>query len=206
MKIYNLKTLHYSRIVAGVFLIPLILILSIIVAAEWKSFILAILFAIALVFLLYYYCKANITVTVINNYYVRFKYDKKLFFNIKNPSEITITDIRYLVIDNNEILRKIVTENRIININNLKFKQDNTRSLIDDLRKDFDVKTLNSWDHFNKKKFAKVAYHLNFGLIVCSIIVAVIYIYYKGFQPFIFSILLLIIPQMFLYGKQMRRK
>jgi hypothetical protein len=201
MKSYHVKTLHHSRVIASVFLISVILILSIIVAAECNG-IVAILFAILLVYFTYYYCKGNLTVTLTDDNQLLFKYEKKYFFNLKNPSEVYIRDIIYLVVDNNDVLRKIVTKNRAIVVNNIRFKEDDAQFL----QRDCLVKTIDSWDYFNKKDYANLAYKLNYVIIGISLITIIVYTYFKGFHASFLSVFILIIPQLILYGKQLKKK
>ncbi|WP_346984789.1 hypothetical protein [Chryseobacterium sp. POE27] len=135
--------------------------------------------------------------------------EKKVFFNYKPIKPIKISEIKTIVVDEDQLIRKIKTDNNIIYINNSKIRSKDAIKFIHILKSNTDkynFRIIDSWDEFAENGYLKIAYKINSFVLIGSIIVAVIFIILKGFKPALLSILLLFIPQMILYKKQMKNK
>lgn len=209
MEKYNITIFNQSRVLLCLFLFPIFLLLTIFIGTEIKSFLVAVLFLTIICSLMYYFMVGNLTVLFKGDDELVFDWKKKYFFNYKPISSIKISNIKTIVLDNDEFLRKIKTDNYTIHINNSKINPLDSDKLISRLKKDllkYDIRFIDSWDELAEKGFIKIAYIINSGFLVLSIIIIVILTILKGFKPVSLSILLLIIPQLFLYNKQMKNK
>lgn len=208
MQEYNITIFRQSRILLSLFLLPIIFITAIFIGAETHSFIISALFLIISVFLIYYYIIGNLKISI-NENELFFEWRKKFIFNYNPIKSIKINDIKTIVLDEERLLRKIKTNDTVIYINNSKIKSEDAEKLIDRLKNDIknnDIKVIDSWDEFAEKGYLKLAYKINSITLILSIIIVIIFTVLKGFNPVTLSILLLFIPQMILYQKQMKDK
>lgn len=208
MQEYNIIIFRQSRILLCLFLLPVILLIAIFIGAETNSFIISTLFIVISILLIYYYVVGNLKITISENE-LFFEWRKKVIFNYEPIKTIKINDIKVIVLDEESLLRKIKTHDTIIYINNSKIKSEEAEKFINRLKNDVkknDVKIIDSWDEFTEKGYLRLAYRLNSIILITSIIIIIIFTVLKGFNPVSLSILLLFIPQMILYQKQIKNK
>lgn len=208
MQEYNIIIFRQSRILLCLFLLPVILLIAIFIGAETNSFIISTLFIVISILLIYYYVIGNLKITISENE-LFFEWRKKVIFNYEPIKTIKINDIKVIVLDEESLLRKIKTHDTIIYINNSKIKSEEAEKFINRLKNDVkknDVKIIDSWDEFAEKGYLRLAYRLNSIILITSIIIIIIFTVLKGFNPVSLSILLLFIPQMILYQKQIKNK
>jgi hypothetical protein len=209
MQEYNINVFRQSRVLLSLFLFPVILLMAIFIGAEYNSFIFSVLFLVIAFTLIYYYIIGNLKIIIKNDIELHFVWKKKVFFNYKPIKPIKIIDIKTIVLDEDQLLRKIKTSNTIIYINNSKISSKDATKFIHILKSNMakhNFRIIDSWDEFAENGYLKIAYKINSFVLIGSIIVAVIFIILKGFKPALLSILLLFIPQMILYKKQMKNK
>lgn len=209
MQEYNINVFRQSRVLLSLFLFPVILLMAIFIGAEYNSFIFSVLFLVIAFTLIYYCIIGNLKIIIKNDIELHFVWKKKVFFNYKPIKPIKIIDIKTIVLDEDQLLRKIKTDNNIIYINNSKIRSKDATKFIHILKSNTDkynFRIIDSWDEFAENGYLKIAYKINSFVLIGSIIVAVIFIILKGFKPALLSILLLFIPQMILYKKQMKNK
>lgn len=208
MQEYNITIFRQSRILLCLFLLPVIFLTAIFIGAETNSFVISVLFIIISILLIYYYIVGNLKITVTENE-LFFEWKKKYIFNYNPIKAIKINDIKTIVLDEESLLKKIKTHDTVIYINNSKIKSEETEKFINRLKNDVkkkDVRIIDSWDEFAEKGYLRLAYRINSIILITSIIIIVIFTILKGFNPVSLSILLLFIPQMILYQKQMKNK
>jgi len=208
MQEYNIIIFRQSRISLCLFLLPVILLIAIFIGAETNSFIFSVLFIVISILLIYYYVVGNLKITISENE-LFFEWRKKVIFNYDPIKAIKINDIKVIVLDEESLLRKIKTHDTVIYINNSKIKSEEAEKFINRLKNDInknDVKIIDSWDEFAEKGYLRLAYRINSIILITSIIIILIFTVLKGFNPVSLSILLLFIPQMILYQKQMKNK
>lgn len=209
MQKYNITIFRQSRVLLSLFLFPVILLMAIFIGAEYNSFIFSVLFLVIAFTLIYYYIIGNLKIIIKNDIELHFVWKKKVFFNYKPIKPIKITDIKTIVLDEDQLLRKIKTSNTIIYINNSKINSKDATKFIHILKSSMDkhnFRIIDSWDEFAENGYLKIAYKINSFVLIGSLVVAVIFVILKGFKPGLLSILLLFIPQMILYKKQMKNK
>ncbi len=208
MQKFELTIFRQSRVLLGVFLTPVALIGSLILGAELNNvFIGLILFAVYL--LTVYYFVVGHLIIAIDNSELKFNWTRKLIFNYDNIEPINIADIKTIVIDNGQLLRKIITTDRTIKINNAKVQQKDAPEFIYELgvlTKENNVREIDSWDEWADKGYIKTAYRINTFLLLSTTVVVTSFIIMKGFNSRHLFLVLLFIPQLFLYGKQMKQK
>ncbi|KPH12673.1 hypothetical protein AMQ68_13360 [Chryseobacterium sp. ERMR1:04] len=156
---------------------------------------------------MYYFSVGHLNIAVDKNA-VALTWKKKLIFNYKPISKIEFRDIKVIILDDNQFLRKIKTDKNTIYINNSKIKSKDAEKFISRLKNEiklYDIKVLDSWQEFSEKGYLRKAYLINSFLTIILMIVFITLTIFKGFQPYSLSIFILIIPQIILYNKQMKR-
>ena len=208
MQKFELTIFRQSRVLFGLFLTPFALIGLIILGAELKSFFIGLLLFTFYLLTIYYFVVGHLTITV-DNGQLKFNWAKKLIFNYDNIQPININDIKTIVIDNGQLLRKIVTNDRTIKINNAKVQQKDALKFIYELSvltKENNVREIDSWDEWADKGYIKTAYRINTVILVLAAGLVTFTILNKGFNSQHLFLVLLFIPQLFLYGQQMKQK
>ncbi|WBV61110.1 hypothetical protein PFY12_03075 [Chryseobacterium camelliae] len=209
MKEYNITIFGKKRILLSLFLAPIFFIISIFIGAEFNSLIFPFLFLIIIFFIIYYFVVGNLKIKINDKNELFFEWDKKIIFNYKPIDPIRIDSIKTIILDEGNLLRKIKTDTHIIHINNAKIMTKDADAFISKLKNDankFDIKIIDSWDELAEKGYLKIAYVLNSWLLILSILLSIFFTILRGFNPFSLSVLLLFIPQMILYNKQMKKK
>ncbi|MDC8102988.1 hypothetical protein ACNFU2_20595 [Chryseobacterium sp. PTM-20240506] len=209
MQEYNITIFKQSRILLSLFLTPIFFVIAIFIGAETSSFIIPILCFTLILITMYYFASGNLKIIIKTDNELVFEWKKKFIFNFRSPISIKISDIKTVVLDDDQFLRKIITNVDTIYINNSKIKSKDADKFIDKLKnevKKYDIRIIDSWDELVEKGYIRLAYIINSFVLLVSIIVVIIFTILKGFNPISFSILLLFIPQMLLYSKQMKSK
>lgn len=162
--------------------------------------------------LLFYFAYGRLNVTY-ENETLHFEWKQKLLFNYAEIPDIEINEIKRLVIDQGQVLRKIVTDKTEITLGNNRpnnvFKSD-SQVFIDFLSKNIQNKEIiDSWDIWVEKGYLKWALRINTALLLGAIGLLGFFAVTKGFDkipPASFFMLIFFLPQMFLYQKQMKNK
>jgi len=81
-----------------------------------------ILFLALLIAVLFYYSIGFLTISVKDDW-LHFAWKNKRFFNYKELPSIHISEIKTVIIDNDELLKKIVTEDKVIALGNGKLSK-----------------------------------------------------------------------------------
>ena len=208
MQKFKLTIFRQSRVLLGLFLTPVALIGLLILGAELNSILIGLfLFAVYLL-TVYYYVVGHLIITI-DNGHLKFNWTRKLIFNYADIEPINIADIKTIVIDSGLLLRKIATAERTIKINNAKVQQKDAPKFIYELAvltKEYNVREIDSWDEWADKGYIKTAYRINTIILVLATVLVTFYITKKGFNSRQLFLVLLFIPQLFLYGKQMKQK
>lgn len=215
MKNYKLTIFNQSRVVTIVFLLPIILLGSLFTGLELmqKSYfwIVSIPMFAGLSGLIYYFAKGDLIVDF-DDETLRFTWKKKLIFNYDAIEPISVKDIKTVVIDQGELLRKIITSDREINISNGKLLMKDSQKFIALLHstiKQNGGRIIDSWDVWQEKGYLKWALRINTVVIVSVAGLIVAFGIFKGFDkipPASFFMLIFLLPQMLLYHKQMKEK
>lgn len=208
MQKFELTIFRRSRVLLGLFLTPVALIGLLIFGAELNNiFIGLFLFAVYLL-TVYYFVVGHLTITI-DNGQLKFNWTRKLIFNYDNIKPIDIADINTIVIDSGQLLRKIVTNDRTIKINNAKVQQKDALKFIYELglmTKENNVREIDSWDEWTDKGYIKTAYRINTVILILATALVTFFIIKKGFNSRHLFLVFLFIPQLFLYGQQMKLK
>ncbi len=167
---------------------------------------------IGLIVLLFYFSYGRLNVTY-ENETLHFEWQKKLLFNYAEISNFTVNEIKRLVIDQGQVLRKIMTDKTEITLGNNRpnnvFKSD-SQEFIDFLTDQVEKKEIvDSWDIWVEKGYLKWALRINTIIILGVIGLLGFFAVTKGFDkipPASFFMLIFFLPQMFLYQKQMKNK
>lgn len=208
MQKFELTIFRQSRVLIGLFLTPFALIGLLILGAELKSILIGLLLFAFYLLTIYYFVVGHLTITI-DNGQLKFNWTNKLIFNYDNIEPLNIRDINTIVIDNGQLLRKIITKERTIKINNAKVQQKDALKFIYELgilTKENNVREIDSWDEWDDKGYIKTAYRINTVILVLATILVTFVIFKKGFNSRHLFLVLLFIPQLFLYGQQMKQK
>ncbi len=167
---------------------------------------------IGLIVLLFYFSYGRLNVTY-ENETLHFEWQKKLLFNYAEISDFTVNEIKRLVIDQGQVLRKIMTDKTEISLGNNRpnnvFKSD-SQEFIDFLTHQVEKKEIvDSWDIWVEKGYLKWALRINTIIILGVIGLLGFFAVTKGFDKIpsaSFFMLIFFLPQIFLYQKQMKNK
>jgi hypothetical protein len=212
MKKYELTIFNQSRVIAIVFLLPVFLIGSLLLGLELmpKSYfwVVSIPMFVGLSGLMYYFAKADLIVDF-NEENLIFNWKKKLIFNYPKIESIPIKEIKTIVVDQNQLLKKIITSDRVINISNGKLLMKDSQKFINLLVSIISQnggRIIDSWDVWKEKGFLSIAYLINSFVLISVLLVVLGFIIIKGFDSRLLLFIPLSISQLFLYRRQMKEK
>lgn len=162
--------------------------------------------------LLFYFSYGRLKVYY-ENETLRFEWDEKLIFNYNKIPELKVSEIKRLVIDEGQILRKIISDDKEISLGNNRpnkiFKSDSQKFINFLRRSRTDIEILDSWDIWVVKGYLKWALRINTIILISVIGVLGFFAVTKGFDkipPASFFMLIFFLPQMLLYQKHMKNK
>jgi len=209
MKQYELTIFRQNRVLLIVLMIPISLLISLFIGLEITipilNIIIPVLFLSIIGFGLYYFTIGYLIITQKENR-LELQWNKKTVFNYNNIEPIEINQIEALVIDQDQILKKIITAHRTIKINNGKIKHKDSIEFIDFLTKNTNARIIDSWDVWDEKGWLKTAYRINSILLIVFIGLIIFYIIMKGLNERLLLFAPFLISQLFLYQLQMKRK
>jgi hypothetical protein len=162
--------------------------------------------------LLLYFSYGRLNVTY-DNGTLHFRWKQKLLFNYAEIPDIELSEIKRLVIDQGQILRKIVTDTSEVTLGNNRpsnvFKSD-SQKFIDFLTEQVQNKEItDSWKIWVEKGYLKWALRINTIILIGVIGILGFVAVTKGFDkipPASLFMLIFFFPQMFLYQIQMKNK
>jgi hypothetical protein len=161
--------------------------------------------------LIYYFAKGDLIVDI-DEETLLFTWKKKLIFNYNAIEPIAVKDIKTVVIDQGELLRKIITSDREVKISNGKLLMKDSQKFIALLRstiKQNGGRAIDSWDVWQEKGYLKWALRINTVIIISIVGIIVAFGVIKGFEkipPASFFMSVFLLPQMLLYQRQMKEK
>ena len=209
MKQFELTIFGQSRILLIVFMFPISLLTALFIGLEINisilNIIIPILFLGLVGFGLYYFSVGHLTV-IQKEKRLEFTWSKKAIFKYNDIPPIEIDKIETLVIDQNELLKKIITHDRVVKINNGKIYKKDSAKFIDFLTKNSNARVIDSWDVWDEKGWLKTVYRINTIILISFIGIVVIYTILKGFNSRLLLFAPLLISQLFLYQLQMKGK
>lgn len=212
MKKYELTIFNQSRVIAIVFLLPVFLLGSLFSGLELmpKSYfwIASIPMFAGLSGLMYYFAKGDLIVDF-DEENLMFNWKKKLIFNYSEIESIPVKEIKTIVVDQNQLLKKIITSDRVVNISNGKLLMKDSQKFINLLVSIINQnggRIINSWDVWKEKGFLQIAYLINSFVLISVLLVVLGFIIIKGFDSRLLLFIPLSISQLFLYRGQMKEK
>jgi hypothetical protein len=208
MQKFELTIFRQSRVLLGLFLTLVALIGLLILSAGLISFLIGLIIFAFFLLTTYYFVVGHLLISI-ENEQLTFNWRRKRIFNFQEIKPINIADIKTIVIDNEQFLRKIITTDRTIKINNAKVQQKDASKFIRQLvvlTKKNNVRKIDSWDEWVDKGYIKTAYRINTVILIVAIMILTFFIITKGFNSRHLFLVLLSIPQLFLYQLQMKQK
>ncbi|WP_282124781.1 hypothetical protein [Algibacter mikhailovii] len=162
--------------------------------------------------ILLYFSYGRLNVTFENDT-LHFEWQKKLLFEYAKIPDIELNEIKCLVIDQGQILRKIITDKVEITLGNNRpnnILKSDSQSFINFLSKEIQGKEIiDSWDIWVKKGLLKWALRINTMILIVVVGILGFFAATKGIEkipPASFFMLIFLLPQMILYQKQMKNK
>ncbi|MCB8964208.1 MAG: hypothetical protein H6536_04115 [Bacteroidales bacterium] len=213
---YKLKTVNGLRAVFSFTACVMILLVSFLINTHFDKILIkaAVILGINIVaiILAIRFCVGTLTVNHIENK-LTFDWIRKPLLDFRKFREIEISRIDKIVIDQNQIIRKIHTDRDKIKLNTLRdnkiFKDDSMQfiKLIETIkRENHSIRFLDSWDEWNEKGYLKIAYWINTSIIAIGTLVFVIAWILIGFKSINMIYLIFLIPQLILYQMTMKSK
>ena len=215
-KKFSIVVFKQSRVVLSIFAFAILFLPVLILPSHIDDNLLQITVTVvgilALFGLLFYFSYGRLTVTL-NDENLHFEWRPKLLFNYARIPEVKLSEINRLVIDQGEVLRKISTHSTEITLghnrpNNL-IKSDAQEFIAFLTGLPGNYKVVDSWDVWAEKGYLKWALRINTGILIGSVGILIFYAATKGFNQIpsaSFFLLLFILPQTFLYQKQLKSK
>ncbi|MDN3657219.1 hypothetical protein QWZ08_16335 [Ferruginibacter paludis] len=206
MQTFKLTIFRQSRVLFGLFLLPFAFTGLLLLGLELGSFIWGLLLFVFYLLVYYYFTVGQLTISI-DNERLHFSWTKKIVFNYKEVADVNLADIKTIVIDNGQFLRKLITDGKTVYLNTTKVKPQDNFKLIGFLQafsKNNNVRVINSWREWADKGYLKTAYRINIAVIAIAFVNVAIFIARKGFSSGQLFIFLLFIPQLILYGQQMK--
>ncbi|MCZ8197059.1 MAG: hypothetical protein O9267_05600 [Flavobacterium sp.] len=197
---FNLTITKQSRALTVIFLLPIIVFISIVIKFESDSFILGGTALLFFLFLSYYFLIGELTVSIYDEK-IHFEWKKKLFFNYRDIETIKESDIEKIVVDDGKYLRQISTSNISISLGTSRIKPKDSSKLISYFKSKYTV--INSWENISKSRLNSF-YKINIVVLILVGIIFISLVFIKGFQPKLLFIFLFCVPQLIMYGKQMK--
>ena len=160
MQTFNLVIFRQSRVLVVLSLFPFVLIAAVIKAADSNNILVGLLLFLIYLLTAYYFVVGHMSVTI-NEGQLHFNWKRKLLFNYKNIDVLNISEIKTIVIDEGQMLRKIITTNKTLRLNTAKVLQKDALRFISYLRpliKQNGGRNINSGDEWNEKGYIKLAY------------------------------------------------
>ena len=209
MKQFELTIFSQNRVLLIVLFFPISLLTAFFIGLVINISILNIIIPISFLglvgFGLYYFSVGHLTV-IQKEKTLEFIWTKKAIFKYNDITPIEIDKIETLVIDQNELLKKIITQDRVVKINNGKIYKKDSAKFIDFLTKNTNARVIDSWDVWDERGYLKIASRINWFLLISFIIIVIIYSILKGFNGKLLLFAPLLISQLFLYQLQMKGK
>lgn len=206
MQTFNLTIFRQSRVLFGLFILPFAFIGLFLLGLELGSFLFGLLCFVFYLLLYYYFAVGHLIITATSEQ-LQFSWKRKILFNFKDLETINLADIKTIVIDDGQSLRKLVTANKTVYLNTTKINPYDNFKLIHFLQafaKENNLRVINSWREWADKGYLKTAYRINIAVIIVALVVVSVVIALKGFSSGQLFIFLLFIPQLKLYGQQMK--
>ncbi len=213
---YKLKTVNGLRAVFSFTACVMILLISFLISTHFdtiliKSLVILGINSISILFSIRF-CIGILTVSHTENR-LTFKWIRKPLLDFRKFRQIDIKRIDKIVIDQNQIIRKIYADSDIIKLNTLRankiIKDDSIQflKLIETIKKDnHSIRFLDSWDEWNEKGYLKIAYWINTSIIAIGTLVFIIAWILIGFKSINMIYLIFLIPQLILYQLTMKSK
>ena len=209
MRQFELTIFSQSRILLIVLFFPIsfltALFLGITIDIQILNIVTPFLFLGLVGFGLYYFAVGHLKVTQIENR-LEFEWNKKLLFNYNEIDPIEINQIETMVIDQNQLLKKIITAERVVKINNGKIYRKDSAKFIHFLTENSNARVIDSWDVWNEKGWLRTAYRINTIILTLFIGIVIVFTILKGFNSKLLLFAPLLISQLFLYQIQMKGK
>ena len=162
--------------------------------------------------ILFYFSYGRLNVSYENDT-LHFEWKKKLLFDYAKIPDIEVNEIKCLVIDQGQILRKIITDKVEITLGNNRpnnILKSDSQSFINFLSKEIqDKEIIDSWDIWVQKGFLKWALRINTMILIAVIGILGFFVATRGIEkipPASFFMLIFLLPQIILYQKQMKNK
>lgn len=206
---FELIIFRQSRILWIAFCFPFTILMAIVLYVSIKIYILnllaTIIFLILISSVLVYFSIGFLKVTV-NGRVLEFQWKRKLLFNYKDIAPIHLDDIETIVIDENKFLRKILTNEREIIINNGKILRRDIQRFINFLIRETDAKQIDSWDVWKERGWLKIAGLINLIVLISLVVIIITFIIVKGFKPKLLLFMPFILTQLLIYQSQINKK
>tara|TARA_R100000278_G_C5418024_1_gene145560 strand:+ start:61 stop:708 length:648 start_codon:yes stop_codon:yes gene_type:complete len=210
---YRIKVMKQNRILLSILTVAILLPFCILLSAKLELILFKIIIPILIlgivITLLYYFSFGQLRITL-NDRKLDFEWKEKPVFNFKKYNSILIDDIKKVIVDQG-IIVKIKTDNtemEIRGINSEYIKSDHTDSLelLKLLEKEINIKPIDSWDVWNERGWLKIAYRINFLILISVILIVITYIILKGFNSKLLLLIPLVLSQLIFSYFQMKSK
>jgi len=175
MNEFELLVNRQYRVVIGILAfgvsMPGLLVLARKIDTPNMKILIPLLLLLLLFYLLYKFVSGKLIIKYWNNK-LDFEWRRRILFERKDIEPVSISDIKTLVIDEERFLRKIITVDRIIEINNGKSKKNDFHLFLKKLIlivEDNNGRVIDSKQYSSEKGYDDFSFHLTIMLFAASI-------------------------------------
>ena len=205
MKTFYINTFSQSRVIGGSVLFCLLVVCTIVLKTlfTFPSFYIPLVIILGLI-ALYYFIRSKVKITL-NDDVITFERQKKLMFNQKSIPKINVSEIRTIVIDEEIMLKKIITNDKVLRLQTVKVLRADVNALISELYKLKEgnkVRFITSWQEYKENGYFKLAFKVSLGITLATfVVVSIIFVLY-GYSSSYLSLLVITIFPAAIYFKQ----
>jgi len=203
----------------GVFLFPiyiLIILFSFLLSTHLDNSLfkwVVVLGTIILVGVFFFRIVAGKLLAIVDNENLTFKWIRRPLFSASKVKSIPVNEINRIIIDQDQIVRKIYYKNEKICLNTWKpdsFYKDDNGEFLKFLRsiekKNKNVSILDSWDVWYEKGYLKVVYWINTSILIVGGFLIAYSLFRKGFNPIHLIYLVFAIIQLLIHHVTIKAK
>lgn len=206
---YRIKVIKQKRLLISILLVSIIFPFCFLIPTQFELIIWKITVPILTVgilgILLFYFTVGHLRITL-ENRKLDFQWKRKPILNFKEYNSIGIDEITTIIVEQGIFLRKLKTENSVIELGGIKSKNVDSLKLLNLLKTETSVKPKDSWDVWKERGWLKIAYRINLLILIIATGIVITFIILKGFDSKLLLFIPLVLSQLFLGHLQMKDK
>jgi hypothetical protein len=206
---FQIKVFKQSRVLLSLLILGVILPFCVLLSAKLEllffKLTIPIFILATIITMLFYYSFGHLKITIIDRT-INFNWKQKPIFNFKEYNSIRIEEITTIIVEQEIYLKKLITINTEIELRGTNSKNSESLELLSLLKRETNIKPIDSWDVWKKRGWLKLAYRLNLLILIIAIGTIITTIIIKGFDIKLLLFIPLVLSQLILSHRQMKNK